>query len=498
MNEVYNIEVVSPNRGAGIILHISSLPSNYGIGTFGKAAYDFADFLKKSGMKYWQILPLGPTTYGDSPYSSYSSFAGNPYFIDLDILKKEGLLSDEDLDLDFGTDSRNVDYEKLYDHRFKVLKIAFKNFKEKYIDVELKAKNKYIDEYAKFMTLKSNQNGAPWKEWDEPLKNPKSDEVKAVLEIEKEEYEFQLFLQEKFFSQFFELKEYVNSLGIEIIGDLPIYVAEDSADLWGNQEFFQMEGYEPKFVGGCPPDDFTDDGQLWGNPIYDWEKLKEDDYSLFLDRIDENLKLFDVLRIDHFRGLESYWEIPYGDKTAKNGRWVKGPGADLFKVYEEKYEGGKIIAEDLGYMTEEVKAFREETGIPGMKVMQFAFNPDFESDYLPHNCTRHWVMYTGTHDNDTLKSWVENAPEKDVEFARNYLKISEEEGMVWGIIRGAWSTVCDTAIAQMQDFLEIGEEGRMNEPSTLGNWRYRVLEEELTDELAERIFELTKLYGRIR
>lgn len=497
MNEVYNIETVSPNRGAGIILHISSLPSNYGIGTFGKAAYDFADFLKKAGMKYWQILPLGPTTYGDSPYSSYSSFAGNPYFIDLDMLKEEGLLCDEDLDLDFGTDPKNVDYGKLYKNRFKVLRAGFENFK-RIRDSRLLPRNRYIDEYAKFMTLKKVNGNLPWNKWPEELKNPKSEMVAKTILENFDEYEFQLFIQEKFFGQFRKLKEYVNSLGIEIIGDLPIYVAEDSADLWAHQEFFQMEGCRPKYVGGCPPDGFTDDGQLWGNPIYDWEKLKEEDYSLFLDRIDENLKLFDILRIDHFRGLESYWEIPYGDKTARNGRWVKGPGAELFKVYNEKYGGGKIIAEDLGYMTEEVKAFREETGIPGMKVMQFAFNPDFESDYLPHNCTRHWVMYTGTHDNYTLKAWVENAPKRDVEFARKYLKISKDEGMVWGIIRGAWSTVCDIAIAQIQDFLEVGEEGRMNEPSTLGNWTYRVTEKELTDELAERIFQLTKLYGRIR
>lgn len=499
MNEDYNIEVVSPNRGAGIILHISSLWSEYGIGTFGKEAYEFGRFLKKSGIKYWQVLPLGPTSYGDSPYQSFSSFAGNPYFIDLNFLIDDGYLKEKDLEgINFGDDKTNVDYGKLYENRFSVLRKAFENYKMKNKEKNLKPRNKYIEEYAKFMTIKKTEENKPWKDWDESLQNPKSEKVEKVIEENKDEYEFQLFLQKLFFSQYFKLKKYINDLGIEIIGDLPIYVAEDSADLWGNQEFFLMDKSLPRCVGGCPPDGFSDDGQLWGNPVYDWEKMKEDNYSFFLDRVDKNLELFDCLRIDHFRGLESFWEIPYGAKTAAEGKWVKAPGSELFDIYKKNYEEGKIIAEDLGYMTEKVMKFREDTGFPGMKVMQFAFNPDGESDYLPHNCTRNWVMYTGTHDNETLKSWVEKAPKKDVAFAKKYLKISKDEGMVWGIIRGAWSTVCDIAIAQMQDFLELGEEARMNEPSTLGNWTWRVEEEMLTEELSKKIYNLTKLYGRIR
>ncbi len=498
MTEKMNIEVISPNRGAGIILHISSLPSKYGIGTFGRAAYDFADFLAKAGQRYWQMLPLGPTSYGDSPYQSFSSFAGNPYFIDLEMLRQDGLLEEKDLQEDFGDDPHQVDYEKLYRNRYKVLRKAYEHYKVRYPEDRLEVDNAHIREYAIFMTLKKNQGNKPWKEWDEDLQDPHSPKVRKVIRENYDEYQFQLFMQMLFFLQFGKLKEYVNDLGIEIIGDLPIYVAEDSADLWANQELFLMNGVVPESVGGCPPDYFDEDGQLWGNPIYDWEKLEAEDYSIFLERMNENLKLFDILRIDHFRGLESYWEIPYGDENAKGGRWVKGPGYDLFKTFEEQYAGGKIIAEDLGYMTEAVQELREQTGFPGMKVMQFAFNPENESDYLPHNCTRNWVMYTGTHDNETLQSWVDNASEEEVAYAKKYLAISEEEGMVWGIIRGAWSTVCDTAIAQMQDFLEVGDEGRMNEPSTMGNWTYRIDESELTDELAERIYELTKRYGRLR
>ncbi|MDO5755571.1 MAG: 4-alpha-glucanotransferase [Tissierellia bacterium] len=497
MDDVYNLEVISPNRHGGIILHISSLPSKYGIGTFGKSAYEFADFLKKAGIKYWQVLPLGPTSYGDSPYQSFSSFAGNPYFIDLEMLQEDGYLKEEELDLDFGDDPRHVDYHKIYTHRFQVLKKAFHRYREKNPG-DIEARGPYIEEYAAYMTIKKTQDNKAWNLWEDSLKDPHSEEVKKQLDIHQEEYQFHLFCQKIFFEQYFKLKEYVNGQGIQIIGDLPIYVAEDSADLWAHQEDFLMEKNHPSVVGGCPPDGFSEDGQLWGNPIYNWNRLKEKDYEFFHERMLCNLDLFDILRIDHFRGLESYWEIPYGSKTAATGHWVKGPGVDLFRRFEEKYGKANIIAEDLGYITEEVIEFREATGFFGMKVMQFAFNPEGESDYLPHNCTRNWVMYTGTHDNETLKSWVEKAPKKEVEFAKKYLKISQEEGMVWGIIRGAWSSVCDIAIAQIQDFLEIGDEGRMNAPSTLGNWTFRVKREELTDELAEKIHDLNKLYGRIR
>lgn len=489
-------------RSSGILMHITSLPSPYGIGTFGKEAYEFVDFLVKAGQKYWQILPLGSTSFGDSPYQSFSAFAGNPYFIDLDLLNKECILEEKDYKvLDFGDDPENVDYEKIFKNKMKVLKVAFNNAKNKHLEdiKEFKEDNtQWIEDYALYMAIKEKFQLKPWKLWDEDIKLRKESTIKTYKRELKEEIEYWVFLQYLFYKQYGELKAYANSKGVKIIGDIPIYVAEDSADTWANSNIFLLdENKTPTVVAGCPPDAFSETGQLWGNPIYDWKALEKQEYLWWIERIDASRKIYDVIRIDHFRGFESYWQIPYGEETAINGTWVKGPGIKLFNAIKKALGHVEIIAEDLGFLTEEVINFRIESGYPGMKVLQFAFDSREESDYLPHNYEKNCVVYTGTHDNYTVNGWFKNTNKADVDYAVRYLNLSEKEGYNWGFIRGALSSVGSLAIAQMQDYLGLGDEGRMNIPSTLGdNWQWRIKKEALTEELAEKINKLTKLYGR--
>lgn len=489
-------------RSSGILMHITSLPSPYGIGTFGKDAYRFVDFLEKAGQGYWQVLPLGLTGYGDSPYQSFSSFAGNPYFIDLELLRKEGLLKKTDYEeLDFGSDDEKVDYKKIFQHKMPVLRTAYERGKKKYIE-EIKTfreENKdWIEDFALYMAVKKEFDLKSWQEWDEDIKLRKESALAYYSEKLEDEIDYWIFLQYIFAKQWKELKSYANSKGIKIIGDIPIYVAPDSADTWANSELFLLDkDKKPIVVGGCPPDAFSSTGQLWGNPIYNWELLEERGFDWWIRRIENNMELFDVTRIDHFRGFESYWEVPFEEETAINGRWRKGPGMKLFHAINNTLGNVDIIAEDLGFLTEEVISLREETGYPGMKVLQFAFDTREESDYLPHNYDSNCVVYTGTHDNDTVGGWLKNAGASDVEHAIKYLKLNEDEGYHWGFIRGAWSSVANLSIAQMQDFLGLGSEARMNIPSTIGgNWQWRVKPEYLTDELAEKIHDMTKLYGR--
>ena len=492
------------NRASGIIMHIASLPGEYGIGTFGESAYKFADFLSKAGQKYWQILPLGPTSYGDSPYQSFSAFAGNPYFIDFDLLNKEGLLKKSDYEnIDFGNNRESIDYGILFKEKMRVLRIAYENSigKDREEIEKFREKNKlWLEDYALFMAIKEEFNLVSWQKWDEDIKTREKSTLEKYKKKLVKEVDYWIFLQYHFFKEWNNLKKYVKDLGIEFIGDMPIYVAEDSSDVWANPELFLLdENKIPKKVAGCPPDAFSATGQLWGNPIYNWDYLEKTGYEWWIDRVRASLKLYDVVRIDHFRGFESYWEIPYGEDTAVNGKWIKGPNIKLFDAIKEKLGDVKVIAEDLGYLTKEVLDFRDETGFPGMKVLQFAFDSREESDYLPHNYTRNCVAYTGTHDNDTCRGWFETTGSKsDVEYAKKYLKLTKEEGYNWGFIRGVWSSVADTSIALMQDFLNLGNEARINYPSTLGgNWMWRVKEEDLTDRLAEKIRDITKLYGRM-
>lgn len=489
-------------RGSGILLHITSLPSPYGIGTFGKDAFEFIDFLERAGQRYWQILPLGMTSYGDSPYQSFSAYAGNPYFIDLDLLRSDGLISKRELaNISLVGDESRVDYGQIFLSRMLLLRHVYNNVKKEMKDeiLEFKEKNiDWIDDYSLYMVIKTEFSLKSWQKWDRDIRLRKPKAIKYYKDNFEDEINFWVYLQYEFFKQWNNLKKYANDKGIKIVGDIPIYVAEDSADVWANSELFLLDDEnKPIKVAGCPPDAFSETGQLWGNPIYNWDTMEKRNFDWWVKRIKGNYSLYDIIRIDHFRGFESYWEVPYGEKTAVNGKWVKGPGMKLFDAIKNELGDIDVIAEDLGFLTKEVLKFREESGYPGMKVLQFAFDTREESDYLPHNYEKNCVVYTGTHDNDTVNGWFENADENDVKYAIKYLKLNEKEGYNWGFIRGAWSSVATLAIAQMQDFLGLGTEARVNIPSTLGeNWLWRLKKSELTEDLADRIYQITKLYGR--
>ena len=491
-------------RSSGILMHISSLPGKYGIGTFGKEAFNFVDFLNKAGQKNWQILPLGQTSYGDSPYQSFSAFAGNPYFIDFDLLEEDGLVKKSDYEnLDFGSNEIEIDYGKLFVNRYKVLRKAYENSNNKYDKeiLEFKEENKFwLEDYSLYMAVKNHFGLVSWQEWDDDIRLREEKALNYYKEILKDEIEYWIFLQFLFCKQWKALKAYANSKEVKIIGDIPIYVAEDSADVWSNPKFFNLdENMKPITVAGCPPDPFAVTGQLWGNPIYNWSYIHETGYAWWIDRMRESFKMYDVVRIDHFRGFESYYEIPYGAKTAEFGTWVKGPDIHLFNAIKEALGDVDIIAEDLGNMTDEVEKLREATNFPGMKILQFAFG-DGDSTDLPHHHVENCVVYTGTHDNDTIMGWYnESSSEKEREKAKKYLNLTHEEGIAKGMIRGIWSSKAYLAIAQMQDFLGLGNEARMNIPSVLGgNWIWRMRKEDLTEKLAKEIYEMTKLYGRCK
>ncbi len=482
---------------------VSSLPSKYGIGTIGKEAYKFIDFLVASGQKYWQMLPLGSTSYGDSPYQSFSTFAGNPYFVDLEMLISDGLLLKKEVEsYSWGDDEENVDYGIIYENRFKVLRVAAKRGIEKY-EGPFKAfvrKNKdWVKNYALFMALKKHFGEVSWTEWpDEDIRLHKDKACKKYQKELKEDVEFFEFVQFLFFKQWKQLKAYARKNRIEIIGDLPIYVALDSADVWAEAGWFQLdEENTPVAVAGVPPDYFSADGQLWGNPLYDWDKMKKDGYGWWIRRVEGAFMLYDVLRIDHFRGFESYWSVPYGEKTARKGKWVKGPGMDLVGLLAERFADKAFIAEDLGFMTPEVKKLQQDSGFPGMKVLEFAFDSREESDYLPHTYGKHCICYTGTHDNSPIALWRYEADKADVALAVEYLGINEKEGFNWGFIRGGMSSVAELFVAQMQDYLELGKGYRINIPGTLGgNWTWRMKKGAASAKLAKKIARIVKIYGR--
>lgn len=491
-------------RSSGILMHISSLPSAYGIGTMGREAKKFVNFLVKAGQTYWQILPVCPTSYGDSPYQSFSSFAGNPYFIDLTLLCRDRLLTKRECESYFwGKKPTEVDFGILYRNRYDLLKKAYRRFVKKVPEdffAFCKEEIDWLSDYAEFMALKDAHGGAAWEEWEDALRFREADAMKEVREKYAEEISFYKMLQYLFFKQWRSLKEYANQKGIKIIGDVPIYVAGDSADVWANpDQFYLDEDLHPIEVAGCPPDAFSEDGQLWGNPLFRWDVMKKDGYRFWTKRIQAMSKLYDVVRIDHFRGFDSYYAIPAGAKTAKKGEWKKGPGMDLFRTLEKKLGTLNIIVEDLGFLTPSVRKLVKDSGFPGMKVLQFAFDPREESDYLPHNYTSHSVVYTGTHDNETSAGWFQTAPRECVSFAKKYLSLTKEEGYHWGMMRGAWASVSDLAIVPMQDVLGLGNKERMNTPSTLGcNWKWRAKKDQITPALAVKIRKYMKMYGRER
>ena len=491
------------NRSAGVLMPIFSLPSPYGIGTMGRAARDFLRFLHAGGQSYWQLLPVGPTSYGDSPYQSFSSFAGNPYFIDLDDLAADGLLEPSEYrTLDWGQDAQRVDYALLYGMRFPVLRLAVKRLlaaPPKGYRAFLKDNGDWLENYALFMALKGENGGVSWQEWPDGVRLRWEEDLAAAKTRLAEELDFWRGVQYLFFRQWDKLKELAHERGISIIGDLPIYVALDSADVWANPMQFQLnENLVPTEVAGCPPDAFTADGQLWGNPLFDWEGMKADGYRWWLRRIGFQFRMFDVLRIDHFRGFEAYYAIPYGDRTARNGHWNPGPGLDFFKTVNRKLGKREIIAEDLGFLTDSVRDLLKRTGYPGMKVLEFAFDPENrDSEYLPHRYPRNCVVYAGTHDNETIEGWLENASPAVRNYAKQYFRLTRQEGWAWGVMRGAWSSVADLAVVQMQDLLSAGAEGRINVPSTLGgNWQWRMLPGQANGRLAHRLLQSTLLYNR--
>lgn len=499
-------------RRSGVLLPVSSIWSEYGIGAFSKEAYAFVDFLEKAGQKLWQILPLGPTGYGDSPYQSFSTFAGNPYFIDLEALIEKGWLTKAACEsADWGTSKAYVDYEKVYQSRFKLLHTAYenslkdKNGEQKKFAAFCEENKKWLDDYALFMAIKESLGGISFLQWPDDLKARKKEALEKAKKELAEEIGFWSFLQYLFFTQWFSLKKYANEKGIEIIGDVPIYVALDSADTWANPELFQLsEGCVPKAVAGVPPDAFSADGQLWGNPLYDWEYHKKTGYAWWISRIENCYKLYDVVRIDHFRGFEAYFSIPYGDKTAVNGHWEKGPDYDLFAAIIETLGEKAVIAEDLGVITPPVHAMIERCGYPGMKVLQFAFDGS-DNEYLPHNHIKNCIIYTGTHDNQTTRGWFGECSKKEQTFICKYLRMENDLKnadktalkVTDAIIDAALASVADTAVIPLQDWLYLGSEARINMPSTLGNnWKWRVVADQLTDELAETIKERTVLYKR--
>ena len=489
-------------RKSGILMHISSLPGPYGIGSMSKCAYEFVDFLAEAGQTCWQVLPLCPTGYGDSPYQSFSTFAGNHYLIDLDMLISEGLLKQEEVDaVNWGADENRVDFGCLYENRLPLLRRAYERFQpdEKYR--AFVAENaEWLEDYALFMALKAKFHGSPWQNWPEELVLRQPEAMESHRAELREDMGLHRFLQYQFFRQWTALRGYAASRSIKIIGDVPIYVPLDSADVWANPRLFQLDesGY-PKMVAGCPPDSFSADGQLWGNPLYDWDRMKETGYGWWIRRLAAAERMYDVVRLDHFRGFESYWAIPAGDKTAAGGCWKKGPAQDFVRAIRKELPNLDFIAEDLGYVTAEVKQLLEDSGYPGMKVMQFAFDSRESSDYLPHTYPVNSVCYTGTHDNLTMVQWFQEAAPEDVAMAKAYLGLNEEEGPVWGVIRGCMGSVSKLCVVQMQDYLELGGEARMNFPGTLSpnNWTWRAEKGFITEELTRRIRETTRRYGRL-
>ena len=491
-------------RGAGVLLSITSLSSPYGIGTLGEAAYQFVDLLVDLRQKYWQVLPLGPTSFGDSPYQSFSAFAGNTYLIDLDILVKEGLLKKEEIkSFNWGNDRNDVDYATLYENRFHVLQMAYNRFvtKEKKEDYKsFEHDNEFwLDEYSFFMALKTFSDNKEWMQWDEKLRNRDSVTLEEYREKLSGEIGFWKFCQFKFFEQWKKLKKYANTRGIQIIGDIPLYVAWDSADVWSDRRQFLLdkEG-NPTVVAGCPPDAFSDDGQRWGNPIYNWEFMEKDNYTWWKERMHANAALYDVIRIDHFTGVVRYYSIPASEMTARGGKWNKGPGKKLTDAIESAIGESKVIAEDLGAAVPGVRKLMTKTGWPGMKILLFAFDGNTANEQLPHNYQgTNCVVYAGTHDNDTVVGYFRDKTEYELAYLYEYLNISSKEELPDAFIRLAYSSVADVVILQMQDILKLGNEARMNLPSTVGsNWRWRLGEDTLTEERRAWIRTMATMYRR--
>lgn len=488
-------------RESGILMHITSLPGPHGIGTMGRQAYRFVDFLQAAGQSYWQILPLSPTGYADSPYQSFSAWAGNPYLIDLDQLVEQGLLTAQEVSApDWGSNPGRVDFGAQYRHRGPLLALARSRFRPDDDYRRFVEENRYwLEDYGLFMALKEKFDSKPWLDWPQELRLRQSQALQTQRQALSQKIEDYFFQQYLFDRQWKALRQYAREKGVRIIGDVPIYVPLDSADVWANPQLFQLDNdRRPKSVAGCPPDSFSADGQLWGNPLYDWQAMADSGYRWWIGRLQAAARMYDVVRLDHFRGFESYWAVPAGDTTARNGQWVPGPGMDFVRTVQQALPQLEFIAEDLGFVTPQVRQLQLDSGYPGMKVMEFAFDSREESDYLPHLYPVDSVCYTGTHDNVTMVQWFQEATAEDVAYAKAYLGLNQEEGYTWGMIRGAMGSVSRLCVVQMQDYLELGKEARMNFPGTLSsaNWTWRAETGFDSPALAKKIAALTRLYGR--
>ncbi len=488
-------------RQSAILMHITSLPGSCGVGTMGKEAFRFVDFLEEAGQSAWQILPLTPTGYGDSPYQSCSSYAGNPYLINLEKLVEEGLLLQEEIDaVKWFEKEEKVDFGIQYNNKLRVLRQAFARFTGgEEFDSFCLENGSWLADYALFMALKKEYGGKPWFEWEKELKVRDPEAVWQARQKLKEEIRFQNFVQYLFYGQWQALHAYAKSKHISIIGDVPIYVPLDSVEVWTAPELFQLdEDLKPTAIAGCPPDGFTADGQLWGNPLYRWDLMEKNGYGWWIRRMGAAGRLYDTVRMDHFRGYEAYWSVPAGDTTARNGQWVKGGGLKFVQTIQKALPELNLIAEDLGFLTQDVLDMRDAAGLPGMKILEFAFY-DEDSEYLPYHYPVNSVVYLGTHDNVTAQEWLDTSDKKNVDYAKRYMALTEKEGYVWGMIRTAMASVADMCIVQMQDYLGLGSEARMNCPGLLSdkNWTWRVKDGVLTSALAEKIRSMTALYGRI-
>jgi 4-alpha-glucanotransferase len=492
-------------RSSGIICHITSLPGKYGIGTLGKEAFEFVDFLIQTKQKLWQILPLGPTGFGDSPYQCFSAYAGNPLLISLDELLNSDWLTETDFDELPHFDPKRIDFGKVIDFKIPLLRKAFERFNEKAQNIDnvkfrnfCKRNEFWLNDFSLFMALKAHFDGKPWVEWELGIRLREKDALNYYTNELIYEIDFQKFTQFLFFKQWLEVKAYANNNGVKIIGDIPIYIAADSADAWTNSDlFFFSHDRKPIEVAGVPPDYFSETGQLWGNPIFNWDKLRDTQFKWWIDRINANLILYNIIRIDHFRGFEAYWSVPFGEATAVNGHWVKAPGTELYQAIRQKLGNIDIIAEDLGVITREVEELRDSFGLPGMKVLQFGNYSSGTDEYVPHNFPINCVVYTGTHDNDTTVSWYNSLAENDKNAVKTYFE-TDGSHIHWTLLRAAWASVAYIAIAPLQDVLGLGGESRMNLPGAAsGNWGWRFEEGDLCKVLEEgKLLKYTKLFGR--
>ncbi len=491
-------------RSSGILLHLTSLPGKEGIGTMGRNAYAWIDFLRETRQQLWQILPLGPVAYGNCPYQCFSAFAGNPLMIDLHRLREEGLLGEKDLQNSPRFDIRQVDFDKVTRWKMPLLKKAFRNFRDGEINRYESEYSRFCDEhnwwltdYSLFMALRETREEKPWQRWPEEIKRREPAALARYREELGDIVAFHYFLQFFFFRQWFALRDYARQNGVQIIGDMPLYVAGDSVDVWANTGIFLLDkDLHPAKVAGVPPDYFSTTGQLWGSPVYDWESLRRQEHHWWLARIHFNLRMFDQVRIDHFRGLEAFWSVPAGEETAIHGEWVAAQGNEMLGILRKQLGDFPLIAEDLGIITPEVEQLRDRFNMPGMKVLQFAFTSDETNEHLPHNFTVNSVVYTGTHDNDTAWGWLHSAPEKEKKFAVKYLKGYQWQP-VWGLIEMAWASVASRAVTPLQDLLELGAEARMNIPGVAeGNWGWRFRWDQIRGKHRRFLKEITEKYNR--